>query len=180
MDKWVFLIASVIIIQNEAFLLVDRENILLVPSVAFQVHTVGNNMTDWLLYNQGWYYEEDPMQAKIMEKSLETIIKKDLDLERVKMITADGEKYQTVCIDGFNRKMCATTNDEGQIKNTFQVRDDELKQFLQVNGSIRKVLYQVSNSRKTIRTTGFSFFLSYQNRCVSYFNIYCFRRNLSL
>ena len=155
MVQLLVLLAFVLIAQNEGFLLFDRENILLVPSVAFRLRSAGNSTAaDWLLYNQGWYYEEDPLQAKIMEKSLESIIKKDLDLERVKMFTADGEKHETVCIDGLNRKICTTTNDEGQIKNTFQVRDDELRQFLQVNASTRKVVYQVSNARKTIRATG--------------------------
>jgi hypothetical protein len=137
---WILL---ALLASNDGLPLFGRENIILVPSVAFRAHSTAGS-TDWLLYNQGWYYEEDPIQAVIMEKSLEKVIKKDLDISRIRMFTADGKERQPLCIDGLNRTMCTRTDDEGRIKNTFQMRHDE----------IRKVLYQVSDAKKNVRTTG--------------------------
>ena len=147
------LVLLTLLASNDGIPFLDRENIILVPSVAFRAHSTSPS-TDWLLYNQGWYYEEDTIQAIIMQKSLEKVIKKDLDMSRIRMFTADGEEHQPVCIDGLNRTMCTKTDDEGRIKNTFQMRDDEIRRFIQANDSTGKVLYQVSNAKKNVRTTG--------------------------
>ena len=138
-----------LLVSTDGFPFFSHEDIILVPSVAFRGHS-----TDWLLYNQGWYYEENPIQAMILQKSLEKVIKKDLDIGRIRMFTGDGEEHQSVCIDGLNRTMCTTTDEQGRIKNTFRMRDDEIRRFVQANDSTGKLLYQVSNAKKNVRTTG--------------------------
>ena len=69
--------------------LFNKKGLFFVPSVAFRDHSSTSN---WILYNQGWYYEENPIQALLMEKGLELIVQKDLDRNRVKMFTAEGKK----------------------------------------------------------------------------------------
>jgi hypothetical protein len=78
-------IIIVILTSINAFLF-NKEGIFLVPSVAFRDHSSSN----WMLYNQGWYYEENPVKAFLMEKSMEVIVRKDLDRNRIKMFTAEG------------------------------------------------------------------------------------------
>lgn len=89
-----------------------------------------------------------------MQKSLEKLIEKDLDISRIRMFTADGEGHQPVCIDGLNGTMCTRTDDQGRIKNIFRMRDDEIRRYIQANDSTGEVLYQVSNAKKNVRTTG--------------------------
>lgn len=135
------------IVQINGFILHDNEGVILVPSVAFR----DRSSTDWILYNQGWYYEEDPIQAYLMQKSLEKIIDKNFDLNRINLFTADGEERKTVCIDGLNRTICTMTDDEGRINHTIQIRQNELTKFVQLN---EKLLYQISVPNKNIRATG--------------------------
>src|SRR5690349_10245241 len=85
--------------------LFDKEGLFLVPSVAFRDHS-SSSSSNWILYNQGWYYKENPIRAFLMEKSLEIIVQKDLDLNRIKMFTAEGQKRKDLCINGLNRSMC--------------------------------------------------------------------------
>ena len=138
------------ILHINGFILRDKEGIILVPSVAFRNRT----SNDWILYNQGWYYEEDPVQAYLMQRSLEKIIGKNFDLNRINLLTADGEEKKTLCMDGLNRSMCTITDDEGRIKNTFQISQNELTGFIQSNENNPKVLYQISTSNKKIQATG--------------------------
>ena len=138
---------------TNAFILRNKENIILIPTAAFRDHSKVPS-TDWLLYNKGWYYEENNVQAKILEKSLELVIKKDLDGNRVKLFTAEGAGNRDLCVDGLNRSMCTKTDDEGRIKNTFQLTDAELKRFIQPEGNTAKLFYQVSVPNRNIRATG--------------------------
>ena len=55
-----------------------------------------SDTSNWLLYNQGWYYEENPVQALLMEKSLELLVGQDLDRQRIKMFTAEGKKRKEI------------------------------------------------------------------------------------
>ena len=128
--------------------LFDREGLLLVPSAAFRDY---GELSDWRLYNQGWYYEENPVQALIMEKTLETIIGKDLDRNRIQLFTAEGKKQRSLCINGLNRSMCTMTDNDGRIKNTFTLTNNEMELFRQPTG---KVLYQISPVNQNLRTTG--------------------------
>ncbi|CAF1179380.1 unnamed protein product [Adineta steineri] len=142
-----------LILSTNGFIFSDKENIILVPSAAFRNH-LNVVSTDWLLYNQGWYYEEDSIPAVIMEKSLEKIIKKDLDINRIKLFTAHGKEKKNVCIDGLNRSMCTSTDDEGRIKNTFQITNNEMNRFVRTDINTAKVLFQISVPNKNIRITG--------------------------
>ncbi|UJR32132.1 hypothetical protein I4U23_019600 [Adineta vaga] len=136
-----------------AFILSGKENIILVPSAAFRDHSKVPS-TDWLLYNRGWYYEENYLKAKAIEKSFEKIIKKDFDFNRIKLFTADGEENKDICINGLNRSMCTKTDDEGRIKNPFQITNDEMNRFVRGDGNAAKVLYQVSVPNKNIHAAG--------------------------
>jgi phosphatidate phosphatase APP1 len=89
-----------------------------------------------------------------MEKSLELIVRKDLDRNRVKMFTAEGKEKKNLCIDGLNRNMCTTTDNEGRIKNTFIMNNQEIELFRQPGGNGGKIVFQASVSKKNIRTTG--------------------------
>jgi phosphatidate phosphatase APP1 len=142
-------IIFVVLTAINAFLF-DKEDLLLVPSVAFRDHS-SSLSSHWILYNQGWYYEENPVKALLMEKSLEIIVKKDLDKNRIKMFTAEGKEKKSLCINGFNRSMCTKTDDEGCIKNTFTITNQEIELFHQPNG---KIFYQVSVINKNLQKNG--------------------------
>ncbi len=136
--------------------LFDKTDLFLVPSVAFRDHSSTSNLSalDWILYNQGWYYEENPIQALLMQKSLELIVQKDLDRNRIKMFTAEGKERKYLCIDGLNREMCTQTDDNGRIKNIFTVTDQEMQTFRQPGGNGGKVLFQISVPDKNLRRVG--------------------------
>jgi hypothetical protein len=57
---------------------------------------------------------------------LEVAVRKDLDIDRIQLFTAKGKETEQLCINGLNRLMCTTTNNEGRIKNTFQLTDNEI------------------------------------------------------
>ena len=143
-------IAFYISTATDAFLF-DKRGLFLVPSVAFRDRSTPSN---WILYNQGWYYEESPVQAVLMEKTLELVVQQDLDRERVKMFTAEGKKRKELCIDGLDRDMCTRTDDDGRIKNTFTMTNDEIEKFRQPDGFGGKVLFQASVPGRNLRTTG--------------------------
>ncbi|CAF0810739.1 unnamed protein product [Rotaria sp. Silwood1] len=136
--------------------LFDKQGLFLVPSVAFRDHSSTTNSlsSDWILYNQGWYYEENPIQALLMEKTLELIVQKDLDRNRIKMFTAEGKKRKDICVDGLNREMCTRTDDDGRIKNTFTITNQEIELFLQPGGNGGKVFFQVSVPNRNLRAIG--------------------------
>jgi len=147
--QWVYLI-FLVISSGDSFILRDKENVIVVPSVAFRDHTkVGS--TDWILHNRGWYYKEDPLQAYVMQTSLEKIIGKNLDRNRIKLFTADGRKKQKLCLDDWKRPLCTVTDEEGRIENTFQIQENELKQLVHTD---TKFLYQMSVSKNNLRSTG--------------------------
>jgi phosphatidate phosphatase APP1 len=139
----IFIISTII----NAFLF-NTENLFLVPSVAFRDRL---SLSNWILYNQGWYYEENPVQALLMEKSLELMLQKDLDKNRIKMFTAEGKENKNICINGLNRPMCTKTDDEGRIQNIFTMTNEEIELFRQ---SADKLLFQASVTNRNIQTTG--------------------------
>ncbi|CAF0941279.1 unnamed protein product [Adineta ricciae] len=151
MKEIVLVIAIVFLILTccNGFLF-DKKGLFFVPSVAFRNRSSTSN---WILYNQGWYYEENPIQALLVEKTFELIVQKDLDRSRIKMFTAEGRKQKTVCIDGLDREMCTMTDDNGLVKNKFTVTNDEIQQFRQPGGSAGKVLFQISVPNKNLRAT---------------------------
>ncbi|CAF3430405.1 unnamed protein product [Rotaria sp. Silwood2] len=150
----IILIAFIVSPTINAFLF-DKEGLILVPSVAFRDHsTPEKSPADWNLHNQGWYYEENPIQAFLMEKSLELIVQKDLDRNRVKMFTAEGKEKKDLCIDGLSRSMCAKTDDEGRLKNTFKMTNQEIELFRQTGGGNGKVVFQASVRNKNVKGTG--------------------------
>jgi len=152
------LTSILLIIGNCSSLLFnDKEGLFLVPSVAFRDHSssqVSNENTNWMLYNQGWYYEENPIQATLITKSLQLLMKEKVDKERVKLFTASGEDDKSLCIDGLNRAMCTKTDDEGRIKNTFTMSNDEIQRFKQPGGNGGQVLFQVSTPDKKLKAAG--------------------------
>ncbi|CAF0894168.1 unnamed protein product [Rotaria sordida] len=136
--------------------LFDKQGLILVPSVAFRDHSSTSNSlsSDWILYIQGWYYEENPFHALRMEKTLEVIIQKDLNQNRIKMFTADGKKREDVCIDGLNQEMCIRTDDDGHIKNSFTMTNQEIELFRQSGGYDDKILFQVSVLNRNLQAIG--------------------------
>ncbi|CAF0736930.1 unnamed protein product [Rotaria sordida] len=151
-DIFVYII-FIFIIKTNGFLFDDKEDLILLPSVAFRDHSKISS-TNWIVSNQGWYYEEDPLQAKVMEKILEKTIEKDFDINRIKLFTADGQENKKVCIDNFNQSICTHTDHEGRIKNTFQISKNEIDQLIQSDINGTKILYQQSVFNKNIRTIG--------------------------
>jgi len=77
-----------------------------------------------------------------MEKSLEKIIEKDLDFNRIELFTADGEEKKNLCIDNLNWSICMIADDEGRIKNTFQINENEFNRFIYLTAS-RNQLYSI-------------------------------------
>jgi phosphatidate phosphatase APP1 len=136
---------GIVFVSTTINALFDKEGLFLVPSVAFRDHSdPTKSPADWNLHNQGWYYEENPIQAFLMEKSLELIVRKDLDKNRVKMFTAEGKKKKDLCIDGLSRSMCTKTDGDGRIKNTFTVTNQEIELFRQPGGATGQVSFQAS------------------------------------
>lgn len=142
------ILVLLILLSDASAFLFDKEGLFLVPSVAFRDRTSPSN---WQLYNQGWYYEENRVQALLMEKSLELIVGKDLDRERVKMFTAEGKEKKKLCIDGLTRSLCTQTDDQGRIKNTFLLTNNEVQSLVQADG---KVLYRTSVLFKSLKASG--------------------------
>ncbi|CAF1295112.1 unnamed protein product [Adineta ricciae] len=153
MGRVLLLLLSVVFTSSSitnAFLF-DKKGLFLVPSVAFPDRS---SASQWTLYNQGWYYEENPVKALLMEKSLELIVQKDLDRNRVKMFTAEGIEKKDVCIDGLTRSMCTKTDNEGRIKNPFTMTNEEIELLRQPGGNGGKVTFQASIPKKNIKTQG--------------------------
>ena len=144
------LLVVVLVTIADGLLFSKQEDLFLVPSVAFRDRSSPN----WVLYNQGWYYKESPTKALLMEKTLELIVRKDLDRDRVKMFTAEGLAKKDICIDGLSRPMCTRTDGDGRIKNTFTMTNDEIAAFRQPGGNGGKVLFQASVDKKNLKTTG--------------------------
>lgn len=127
--------------------LFERDGLLLVPSVAFR----DPNTNDWSLHSQGWYYEENSAKALLIEKSMELVIQKDLDRERVKMFTAEGKENKNICINGLARSICTKTDDEGRIKTTFSITNGEMLSLRKVDNHLS---YQVSVVNKNLNAPG--------------------------
>jgi len=72
----------------------------------------------------------------------------------LKCLLLKVKKGKNICINGLNRPMCTKTDDEGRIKNTFTMTNQEIELFRQPGGNGGKLLYQVSVEKKNIRTTG--------------------------
>ncbi|CAF0878562.1 unnamed protein product [Rotaria sp. Silwood1] len=151
-DLIVYLIL-VFITRIDGFIFDSKKDLILLPSVAFRDHSKISS-TDWILSNHGWYYKEDPLQAELLESTLEKVIGKDLDINRIKLFTADGQENENLCIFNFNQSICTYTNDEGRIKNTFQISENEIDRLVQSDGNGAKILYQLSVVNKNIRATG--------------------------
>ncbi|CAF1136356.1 unnamed protein product [Rotaria sp. Silwood1] len=133
----------------------EKKGLILIPSVAFRDHSSQEKSpADWNLHNQGWYYEENPIQAFLMEKSLELVVRKDLDHDRVKMFTAEGEEKKDLCINGLSRSMCTKTDNEGRLKNTFTMANHEIETLRQTGSGGGKVLFQASVRNTNIQGTG--------------------------
>lgn len=132
------LIFCLSLLSANGFFLRDRESLILVPTVAF--HNQTSNI--WNAKNQGWYYEEDYLQAKIVEKAFEEILNRDLDFDRINLFAADGQEKKNVCIDGFNQTICSKTDDNGRMENYFQFNNIPLNQA--------KLSYQVSVPNKKL------------------------------
>ncbi|CAF2046924.1 unnamed protein product [Rotaria magnacalcarata] len=134
--------------------LTDKEGLILVPSVAFRDRSSTKSPADWNLYNQGWYYEENPIQSFLMEKSLELVVRQDLDSNRVKMFTAEGKDKKDLCIAGLSRPMCAKTDKDGRLKNAFTMTDQEVQAFRRSDDTHGKLLFETSVANKNIKGTG--------------------------
>ncbi|CAF1112169.1 unnamed protein product [Didymodactylos carnosus] len=147
------IVVSIVALSSNGFLFNDKEDIILVPSVAFRDHSPTGQSSGWILHNQGWYYEDNPVQATIMTKALSIGIK-NVDKERIRLFTASGEDDKKLCVEGLNRAMCTKTDDEGRIKNTFQMTKEEVQSFIQPGGNGGKVTYTVSTPNKKLQAKG--------------------------
>ncbi|CAF3553175.1 unnamed protein product [Rotaria sp. Silwood1] len=143
----------IFITRVNGFIFNDKEGLILVPSVAFRNHSKISS-TNWILLNQGWYYEEDFQQARIMQTTLESIVGKDLDGSLIKLFTADGKEKKNVCIDNLNKPICTLTDDEGIIKNTLQISQNEINRLIQYDNNGSRILYRLSVLNKNIQATG--------------------------
>lgn len=149
---WILILTTTI----HGLLFSNKEDLIVLPSVAFRDHSAISS-TNWLFSNQGWYYEEDPLQSMIMETTLEKATGKDLDINRIKLFTADGKSNKNIYIDNSNRSICIRTDEDGRISNKFQMSENEIDQLMQSNVNGTRKLYQISVSNENIRTTGNSF-----------------------
>lgn len=142
------IVFSFLFVVNVSTFLFDKEELFLVPSVAFRDRSSTSN---WLVENQGWYYEENPVKALVMEKSLETIVQRDLDRQRVKMFTAEGKENKKVCIDGLTRSICTQTDGEGRLKTQFQLTNNDVENLRENDD---KLVYKMSVPFKRVKSIG--------------------------
>ncbi|UJR34269.1 hypothetical protein I4U23_021673 [Adineta vaga] len=147
-------------ILTSQFLLPDRQELLLVPSVAFRHHSESMALTavaqitdDWILYAQGWFFEENPFRAGLARSILGTTVH-DIDRKRVAYFTGSGIRYKALCIDGLKNEMCTQTDSNGLIETQFRLSNNDIDLFRVPGGSGGKVEYSVSTIDKNLQKKG--------------------------
>lgn len=164
MWKYLHLISLYFLLENcdltWQFLMSGEEELMIVPSVAFRHHPQTMSLTvnaqprdDWILFAQGWYFEENPFRSLLATSLLSTTVD-NIDHKRVTYFTGSGKRYKPLCIDGLQHEMCTKTDTHGLIEKQFQVTNEEIEQFRVPGGSGGKVEYSVSTPRKTLQAKG--------------------------
>ncbi|CAF0818129.1 unnamed protein product [Didymodactylos carnosus] len=147
---------------SSQFLLPGPEKLFLVPSVAFRYHsstlgfTVNAKSTeDWIVYAQGWFFEENPFRSFIAHTALSTTVS-DINEERVAYFTASGKKHRELCLEGLSKQLCTETDNKGLISTKFRISNNDIEKYRQPGGVGGKVLFQVStfNTYQYINETG--------------------------
>ncbi|CAF1012916.1 unnamed protein product [Rotaria sp. Silwood1] len=151
-DIFVYFI-FIFITTTNGFLFDANKGLILLPSVAFRDHSK-NPSINWIFSNQGWYYQEDILKAEVMKTTLRIAIGPNINMNRVKLFTAEGQEHETVCIDNFNQRICTRTDDEGRIKFTIRIGNNEINRFIQSDGNGAKMVYQMSVLNNNIHATG--------------------------
>jgi len=156
---FVYLLIEKCVLTNE-FLISSEEELILVPSVAFRYHSTEMKLTDiakseddWIVYAQGWFFEENPFRAMFATALLSSTVD-NIDAKRVSYFTGSGKKNKRLCIDGLDKEMCTKTDSNGLIQKQFQVTHNDIQRFLVPGGSGGKVEYSVSTPSKTITASG--------------------------
>jgi hypothetical protein len=98
----------------------------------------------------GWLFEENRFRAHLATTALSTLVD-NIDEKRVSFFTASGKAHRSLCIDGLTSEICTKTDAKGLIKKQFQISNDDIQQFRDLNG---KVNYSVSTIDKNIQTKG--------------------------
>ncbi|CAF1012898.1 unnamed protein product [Rotaria sp. Silwood1] len=151
-DIFVYFI-FIFITTIDGFLFDANKGLILLPSVAFRDRSK-NPSINWIFSNQGWYYQEDILKAEEMETTLQIVIGQNINMNRIKLLSAEGREHETVCIDNFDKYICTNTDDEGRIKFTIRISDNEINQFIQSDGNGAKIVYQMSVLNNDIHATG--------------------------
>ncbi|CAF4512849.1 unnamed protein product [Didymodactylos carnosus] len=147
---------------SSQFLLPGPEKLLLVPSVAFRYHSSALGFTvnaesteDWIVYAQGWFFEENPFRSFIARTALSTTVS-DINEERIAYFTASGKKHRELCLEGLSKQLCTKTNNKGLISTKFRISNNDIEKYRQPGGVGGKILFQVStfNSYEYINETG--------------------------
>ncbi|CAF1169499.1 unnamed protein product [Rotaria sordida] len=143
-----------------SFLFSGNKQLILVPSVAFRYHsndieptTNAHPSDDWILYAQGWFFEENRFRAKLARTALSTVVS-NIDRKRVSHFTGSGLKYKTLCMDGLTYEMCIKTDGDGLVKKQFQLSNNNVQNFRVSGGTYGKVEYFLSTIDKTIQRKG--------------------------
>ncbi|CAF2719249.1 unnamed protein product [Rotaria sp. Silwood2] len=142
------------------FLLSGEKQLIIVPSVAFRHHSNDIKSTinahpsdDWILYAQGWFFEENRFRAKLAMAALSPIVS-NIDKKRVSYFTASGKKHKTLCIEDLTYETCIKTDGQGLIKKEFQLSNNEVQQFRVPGGTYGKIEYFLSTLDQNIQTKG--------------------------
>ncbi|CAF3566831.1 unnamed protein product [Rotaria sp. Silwood1] len=151
-DIFVYFI-FIFITTIDGFLFDANKGLILLPSVAFRDRSK-NPSINWIFSNRGWYYQEDILKAEEMETTLQIVIGQNINMNRIKLLSAEGREHETVCIDNFDKYICTNTDDEGRIKFTIRISDNEINQFIQSDGNGAKIVYQMSVLNNDIHATG--------------------------
>ncbi|CAF0766373.1 unnamed protein product [Adineta steineri] len=142
------------------FLISGRQELMLVPSVAFRHRPAAMKLTalaqptdDWILFAEGWLFEENPFRAMLATSILATTVH-NIDKKRLAYFTGTGKRYKSLCVDGLKHEMCTRTDTHGLIETQFQVSNNDIEQFRVPGGQGGKVEYSVSTTDKSLREKG--------------------------
>ncbi|UJR24530.1 hypothetical protein I4U23_005905 [Adineta vaga] len=152
----IYLLFNQSILISSLFYTKEKQLILL-PSVAFRYHsnvtTLIDNIhpsNDWILYTQGWYFEENRFRAKLARTALSTVVN-DVNKKRVAYFTGSGKKYESLCLNGLSLDLCVKTDAYGLLKKQFHLSNNDVQRFRISDGHVE---YFISTINRDIRTKG--------------------------
>ncbi|CAF3713943.1 unnamed protein product [Adineta steineri] len=138
-----------------SFLFSNEKQLILVPSVAFRhrSNNITNPSDDWMLYAQGWFFEENRIRAKFIRSIISPFVD-NIDKKRISYFTGSGKKHKSLCIDGLTYEMCTKTDAHGLIKKQFQISNNDIKQLRIPGGKYGKIEYSVTALKQNMKTKG--------------------------